>query len=170
MKLFLKRVGTMARDVWRCCALDAVFEEKSKKKQFGAQNHLQTVFGSLGSLSEGFKDWWVDVVFVHLYQADMWFFPRKKRGHPSRGVKSNQWKKWSNFTWWFWNPIRWPNWTQPDGLKPPMQAMVFWLILGSDDSFARISYSSLMARTDDANIPRCERIFLMNMFLRMAKK
>ena len=30
------------------------------------------------------------------------------------------------FTWWFWNPIRWPNLTQPDGLKPPMEAMDFF--------------------------------------------
>lgn len=48
--------------------------------------------------------------------------------------------------------------------------MVCWIILGSDDSFARISYSSLMARTDEANIPRCERISWWTCFLRMPKK
>lgn len=110
MKLFLKRLGTMAGDVWRCCALNAVFEEKSKNhwKEIAIwcpKPSSNILWESLGSLSEGFKDWWVDIVFVHLYHADVWFFSEKKRGHPGRCVKSNQLKKWSNFTWWFWNPI-----------------------------------------------------------------
>ena len=144
-------------------------KKHAKKQQFGAQNHLQTFFGGLGSLSEGLKIGEL-IKYLCIFTMQMCVFFRKKWGHPGRGVKSNQLKKWSNFTWWFWNPIRWPNLTQPDGLTPPMEAMVFWIILGSDDSFARISYSSLMARTDDANIPRWETIFLMNMFLANAKK
>ena len=43
----------MFEDVVR--QMQCLKKNHQKKQQFGAQNHLQTVFESLGSLSEGLK-------------------------------------------------------------------------------------------------------------------
>lgn len=127
MKLFLKRLGTMAGDVWRCCALNAVFEEKSKNhwKEIAIwcpKPSSNILWESLGSLSEGFKDWWVDIVFVHLYHADVWFFSEKKKRTSRSLCQIQSVEEMIQFHL----MVLKPNWTQPDGFKPPMEAMDFF--------------------------------------------